>query len=163
MATIIKFPVHSIGGPFYIGESTDGVDNTFEIIGYGSGKVVARTRYWEARDAAYDDATLLTLALNAYLYGWKADKLFNHKLVKEFRQDSPGPFVFKFESDDLHPCHLIIDDKTKMIVHAEHGSQEDETYRNTRLLILALNHLYFEQSIGQPSEASKSILSLELT
>ncbi len=140
MAQILNLHTHLIGGPFYIQEGQDGVDETFDIKGYVSGCVFLCTRYWDDRDEAFELAKLFTFVLNAYLYNWKADRMIHRNLIEAFRKRYPGPYHYRFDKNTFYGSHLVIDQSREEVIHEEYGDPDCESYRNTITLIYALNH-----------------------
>lgn len=84
-------------GPYSFQPGTDGVDNTFDIYCYASGKTIVSVSYWEDEEAAMGVAAVVTSALNHSRPSGRpeaADSLMQQKL-KEFVSDHPGPYLCK--------------------------------------------------------------------
>jgi hypothetical protein len=84
-------------GPYSFEPGTDGVDNTFDIYCRTSGERIISACYWEARDAATLNATVLTHALEysrLKTRNMRISQSLQNALAK-FATNYPGPYYCK--------------------------------------------------------------------
>lgn len=86
-------------GPYSIGRSHDGVDETYEVYCLASGRMIAATYFWDEEQRCQKIAQVLSLALNHHFLALLL--LPNDfALLADFQAHYPGPFE---SQEDLCP------------------------------------------------------------
>ena len=140
MAKILQFLSPRFKGPFFLTTGSDGVDETFDVVSYRTGKVAASVRYWYESEQAYELATIIRIALNAHFCHIENPCRKMSDLLLKFRMEYPGPFELRFDPEPFD-SYLIIDTKTKQIVHVEYGKPGSMQELFSRILVAAFNGL----------------------
>lgn len=100
-------------GPYSFQAGSCGVDDTFDVFCETSGEFIIASHYWEEKQAAKDDATIITLALLIARQVQHADAIIHlseevKAIVAKFFAESPAPFAHRYHEHDFDPGFEVV-------------------------------------------------------